>query len=199
MFETASLLSWQQQLLAWHAAAPLAFALAFFATFVLFAALALPGCSLLALAAGGCFGFASGTLLVGVACTAGASLAMLASRHLLRERVLRRWGHRLSGLEEAMAREGSLVLFTLRLVPVVPYPLLNPLMGLTRMPVTNFAWLSFAGMLPGTAAYVLAGTDLARWLNGGSLWSPTLLAAIGLLALVPWLGRWWWRRIEAAA
>lgn len=199
MLDTGSLLGWQQQLVAWQEAAPLWFPLGFFAAFVLLAALALPGCSVLALAAGSCFGFVSGTLLVGLASTVGASVAMLASRHWLRVPVLRRWGHRLKRVESALAREGPLVLFTLRLVPVVPYPILNPLMGMTRMPLASFALLSFGGMLPGTAAYVLAGTDLARWLHGGSLWSPTLIAAIGLLALLPWLGRWWWRRIEAAA
>lgn len=199
MFDAGWLLGWQQQLAAWHEAAPQLFPLAFFAAFVLLSALALPGCSVLALAAGGCFGLVSGTLLVGVASTVGACASMLASRHWLRAPVLRRWGPRLTRIESAMAREGPLVLFTLRLVPVVPYPLLNPLMGLTRMPLASFALLSLAGMLPGTAAYVLAGTDLARWLNGGSLWSPTLVAAVGLLALLPWLGRWWWRRIETAA
>lgn len=199
MFDPGVLLEWQHQLAAWRDSAPLLFPLTFFALFVLVAALALPLCALLSLAAGASFGFVSGTLLINLACTLGATLAMLVARHLLRTPVQRRWGARLARIEAPLERDGPLVLFTLRLVPVVPYPLLNPLMGLTRVPASTFAVASFAGMLPGSAAYALAGTDLARWLDGGSLWSPTLVVAIGLLALLPWLGRWWWRRAEAAA
>ena len=186
----------QQQLAALQAAAPLLFGLGFFGLFVALSALALPGCSVLALAAGLCFGWVGGTAIVVLASTVGASLSFLVARHCLRDAVQRRWGQRLAALQTRMQRDGALVLFSLRLAPVVPYPMLNPLMGLTAMSTRTFAIVSGAGMLAGSAAYVQAGTDLARWAQGGRLWSPALLTALAALALLPWLGRWWWQRTE---
>ena len=184
----------QQQLLAAQAASPLLFIAAFFGLFTLLSALALPGCGVLALAAGMCFGMAAGTLMVVVASALGASTSFLIARHFLRDRVQRRWGARLEVLQDSMSRNGALTLFSLRLVPIVPYPLINPLMGLTSMRVGTFFVVSVAGMLAGSAAYVQAGTDLARWGAGGSFWSWPLMLMLCVVALLPWLVRWVWSR-----
>ena len=89
------------------------------------------------------------------------------------------------------------MLFALRLAPVIPFFVINPLMGLTSMRVRSFFLASIFGMAPGSAAYVQAGTDLARFSRGGALFSPALVAALLALALIPLAARWWWRRREA--
>ncbi len=188
------LLDRQQEITALQSGSPWLFGGGFFVIFTLLAALTLPGCSLLCLAAGLCFGVWSGTAMVAAASTAGAAMSFLVARHGLRDWAMRRFGRHLGRVQAAMARDGSLVLLTLRLAPVVPFALVNPLMGLTRMPLPRFAALSFIGMLPGSAAYVVAGTELSNWAAGGTLWSPALGAALLSLALLPWFARAAWRR-----
>jgi uncharacterized membrane protein YdjX (TVP38/TMEM64 family) len=189
----------QQGLLALHAQAPWIFCAGFFALFVVLAALAVPGCSVLALTAGLCFGFVGGTALVVLASTIGASLAFLAARHGLRERVMRRYGERLLPLERAIARDGALYVFTLRVAPVIPYPLLNPLMGVSSISLRRFFVASALGMTAGSATYVYAGLQLQGSLVSGQWLKPGLCAALAALALLPWLGRLWWRRQGGSA
>ncbi len=187
----------QQELLLWQQQQPWLFGLGFFALFTLLSALALPGCSVLALAAGACFGWVGGTLLVVLASTVGATLSFLAARHWLRASVQRRWGHRMAAIEAGLARDGGRYLFALRLAPVIPYALLNPLMGLSRMRTRTFFNASLLGMLGGSALYVHAGQQMARAGSLHGLWSPGVLGALALLALLPWAGRLWMRRISA--
>lgn len=188
----------QLVLVGWHQAAPLPFTLAYLALFTALSALALPGCGLLALCAGLCFGWWSGTALVVLASTCGATLSFLFARHVARAAVQRRFGARLVPIERALARDGVLMLLALRLAPVIPYFAVNPLMGLSSMRLRLFFFASALGMLPGSAAYVQAGTDLARFSQGGPMLSPALLAALLSLSLLPLAARWWWRRREAA-
>jgi uncharacterized membrane protein YdjX (TVP38/TMEM64 family) len=188
---------WQErhrELLSWQQERPWLFGLGFFALFTLLSALALPGCSLLALAAGACFGWVGGTLLVVLASTIGATLSFLAARHWLRAGVQRRWGHRLAAIEAGLARDGGRYLFTLRLAPVIPFALLNPLMGLSRMRTRTFFIASLLGMLAGSALYVHAGQQMASAGSLHGLWSPGVLGALALLAMLPWAGRLWARR-----
>lgn len=182
--------SHQQLLQAQVAAQPGLYGLGFFLLFTLLSALALPGCAPLALAAGLCFGFAWGTLLVLLASTVGATLSFLAARHLWREPVRRRWGHRLARIEAGLARDGALFLFSLRLAPIVPYALVNPLMGLSAMPVRQFFVVSLLGMAAGSAAYVQAGLALGQAQRWQDLAAPGLLLPLTALALLPWVWRW---------
>lgn len=192
-FSTSEAAAWvlqrQQQMLAAQQAAPWWFAGGFFGLFVLLAATTVPGCSLMCLAAGLLFGFWGGTVLVAAASTVAAMAAFVAARHWLAGWIARRHAGPLARLQSASARHGALMLFSLRLLPVLPFTLLNPLMGLTRMSLRQFAWISFVGMLPGSALYVWAGTELARVAAGGSLATPSLWAALALLAALPWLLR----------
>lgn len=185
----------QHTLQAQYAAQPWFFGLGFFVLFTLLSALALPGCGLLALAAGLCFGWGLGTLLVLLASTVGATLSFLAARHLWRESVRRRWGHRLARIEAGLARDGALFLFSLRLAPVVPYALVNPLMGLSAMPVRQFFGVSLLGMAAGSAAYVQAGTALGQARQWQDLLAPSLLLPLAALALLPWA----WRGVRRLA
>lgn len=184
----------QQALLSLAQTQPVSTGLGFFVVFTLMSALALPGCGVLALGAGLCFGWLAGTLLVLVASTVGATLSFLAARHCWRDAVQRRWGHRLRRIEEGLARDGAFYLFTLRLAPVIPYAVINPLMGLSSMSIRRFFSASLAGMLAGSAAYVYAGTTLAQARGWSDLFSPGLMAALTALALLPWVARAAWRR-----
>lgn len=192
----------QARLQAWHAQAPLTVMALFFAVYVLVTALSLPGAAVLTLAGGAAFGLGWGTLLVSVASTAGATLAMLAARFLLQGSVQARFGPRLADLNAGIAREGAFYLFTLRLLPIVPFFALNLLMGLTRMRTWTYVWVSQIGMLPGTLAYVNAGTELARIESLRDVLSPGLLGAFAALGLLPLVAKklldaWRARRVYA--
>ena len=186
----------QQALLTAVQDRPWSSGLGFFLLFTLLSALALPGCSVLALGAGLCFGWVAGTLLVLVASTVGATLSFLAARHLWRDTVRSRWGHRLKTVEAGLARDGAFYLFALRMAPVIPYALVNPLMGLSSMSTRRFFLVSLLGMLAGSAAYVYAGTTLAQVRDWGDLFAPDLMAVLAGLAILPWLARAAWRRFR---
>ena len=184
----------QEALQGWTAAHSVGAAVGFFALYVLVAGLSLPGAAILTLAAGALFGLVEGTLLASFASTIGATLAFLASRFLFRDAIRNRYGERLRAFDEGIARDGGFYLFTLRLVPVFPFFVINLVAGLTALTVRSFYWVSQAGMLPGTIAYVYAGTQLARIREAGDILSPGLLGAFALLGLMPllmrWLARW---------
>lgn len=186
-------LSHPAELLALQAQQPLMFAACFFCVFTCLSALALPGCGPLAVAAGLWFGLALGTALVVLASTVGATLSFMTARHLLRDVVQRRFGHRLHAVEAGLARDGGFYLFSLRVAPLIPYALVNPLMGLSKMPLPQFFSISLVGMLAGSAVYVYAGTSLVAVplasLGWSTLFSPTLIGALLLLALLPWAVR----------
>lgn len=167
------------------AAHPFASAALYFAAYVAVTALSLPAAALLTLAGGALFGFGRGLLLVSFASTLGATLAMLLARTLLRDAVQARFGARLKSLDAGLQREGAFYLFALRLVPAFPFVLVNLAMGLPRMPVRTYFWVSQLGMLPATAVYVYAGTELGRIDSLAGLVSPGLLAAFALLGLLP--------------
>ncbi len=171
------------------AAHPLPAALAFFLVYAVATAVSLPGAVILTLAAGALFGLFEGLLMVSFASSIGATLAMLASRFFFRDGLRNRYGVRLAEFDRGIARDGAWYLFTLRLVPVVPFFLINLLAGLTALPAWRFYWVSQIGMLPGTIAYVYAGTRLARIETPGDVLSPGLLAAFAVLGVLPLLLR----------
>lgn len=180
--------------LAWQGESPWLFTLGFLALFTVLAAFTLPGCAPLCLFAGSCYGAVGGTLLVGAASTLGALLSFLAARHFARESVQRRFGHRLHSLDAAVSRHGWPWVFWLRLVPVVPYPLLNPLLGLSRLSMRGFLWPSFAGLTIGSVPYVWAGLSLAGTLHTGSPDWATLAGAATLMLAITMTGRRWMQR-----
>jgi pyruvate/2-oxoglutarate dehydrogenase complex dihydrolipoamide dehydrogenase (E3) component/uncharacterized membrane protein YdjX (TVP38/TMEM64 family) len=170
-------------------ARPLASAGAFFAVYVAATALSIPGAVILTLAAGALFGLGWGLLLVSFASSLGALLAFLVARHLLRDMVQARFGTALAPINEGMQRDGTLYLLTLRLVPLFPFWLINLLMGLTPISAVRFYVVSQLGMLPGTAVYVNAGTQLAAISSPGDVLSPGLLGSFVLLGCFPLLAK----------
>ncbi len=179
----------QHQLLAWRQQRPLAAAALYVSLYVLITGLSLPGATPLTLAGGALFGLGTGTVLVSFASSQGALGPIWLARVLLRQKQQQRLGPRLAAVEAEIERNGSRYLLSLRLAPVVPYVLVNLLMGLTAMPAWRFYLVSQIGMLPGTLVYVNAGTQLAQLGREGFRLQPSLLAALLLLAALPWLGR----------
>ena len=157
----------------------------FFAVYVAVTALSLPGAAIMTLAAGAAFGLVFGTVLVSFASTIGATLAMLAARYMLRDTIQKRFGQRLAEVNKGIEKEGALYLFTLRLIPVVPFFALNLLMGLSRMKTWTYFWVSQLGMLAGTVAFVNAGTQIAKIDSLKSILSPGLIGSFVLLGLLP--------------
>ncbi len=151
--------------------------------------LSLPGATVLTIAAGVLFGFAPAVAAVWVAATAGATLAFLMSRFVLRDWVQERFGHRLGALNRGFDREGGFYLFTLRLVPLFPFFLINLAMGLTSIRVWTYVWVSAVGMLPGTMVYVNAGTQLGQLQHPGDILSPALIGSFVLLGIFPLLAK----------
>ena len=161
----------------------------FFLAYVAVTALSLPGAALMTLLAGALFGLLEGFVLVSFASTAGATLAMLSSRFLLRDWVQGRFGQRLAKIDAGIEREGPFYLFALRLVPAFPFFLINLAMGLTRLPVRTYWWVSQLGMLPGTLVFVNAGRELGQLESLSGILSPGLLGAFVLLGVFPLIAR----------
>jgi len=157
--------------------------------YVAVTAVSLPGAAVLTLAGGALFGLGMGTLLVSFASTIGATLAFLAARYLLRDTIEARFGERLKAINQGVERDGGFYLFSLRLVPVFPFFLVNLVMGLTRIRTWTFAWVSQIGMLAGTAVYVNAGTQLAGIDSLSGIATPRVIGAFVALAALPWAGK----------
>lgn len=173
--------------------------LAVFVLHTLLAALALPGASLLMLAAGSGFGALGGTLLCLTGCTAGATLSMLVARHWLQPFLRRRYGAQLADFDARIAADGRAYLFSLRLLPVLPFAVVNVAAGLSGMKTWTFVWISLVGMAASTFVYVNAGTELAHVRELADIWSPRVLASLAALALLPWLMQPIVRRLQPGA
>lgn len=182
---------------AWVASNHLLALASLFLVYVAVAALSLPGAAILTLAAGALFGMLEGTLLASFASSFGATLAFLVSRFLLRDSLRAKYGQRLRAFDEGIQWDGALYLFSLRLVPAFPFFLVNLLAGLTALKTGVFYLVSQVGMLPGTIAYVYAGTQLARIDSLAGILSPGLIAAFVLLGILPLLMRWLTRWMQA--
>ena len=179
----------QNQLAALYAEHPWAMRGAYFAVYVVVTSLSLPGAAILTLAGGGVFGLGWGLLLVSFASSMGATVSFLAARFVLRDSVQAKFGARLVDINKGIARDGALYLFSLRLIPVVPFFVINLLMGLTTLRTRTFYVVSQLGMLAGTAVYVNAGTQLAAITTLKDIASPSLLGAFVLLGIFPLMAK----------
>ncbi|MGL4279710.1 MAG: FAD-dependent oxidoreductase [Albidovulum sp.] len=177
----------------WQRERALLVALLFFLVYVSATALSLPVAVWMTLAAGALFGFWGGLVLVSFASAIGATLAFLAARYLLRDWVHARLGERAKSIDEGLRKDGAFYLFTLRLVPVIPFFAVNLLMGLTPIGTRSFYLVSQAGMLAGTAVYVNAGTQIGQIDSLHGLVSSPLLLSFALLGLFPWVARFFTR------
>ena len=173
-----------------YAAEPLKVSLAYFALYVVATALSFPGAAIITLAGGAIFGLWWGTLLVSFASSLGATLAFLVSRFVLRDSIEAKFGNRLTEINRGIEKDGAFYLFTLRLIPVVPFFVINLVMGLTKMKALTFYAVSQIGMLAGTLVYVNAGTQLAQIDSLQGILSPALLGSFVLLGVFPLIAKW---------
>ena len=179
----------RERLHALFLARPLFTGAAFFAIYVSVTALSLPGAAVLTLVAGAVFGLLWGTVIASFASTLGAALAFVLARYLARDAVRRRFEGALARIDAGVRKDGAFYLFTLRLVPVFPFFIINLAMGLTSMRVLVFALVSQGGMLPGTVVFVNAGTRLGEIESLAGILSPELWLSFALLGLFPLLAR----------
>ncbi|MBS1220768.1 MAG: associated Golgi protein [Proteobacteria bacterium] len=181
--------SQQAAIEAWRAAHPVLTAGLFFAIYVAVTGLSLPGAALLTLVAGAIFGLLWGTVIVSFASTLGATVAFLAARFVLRDWVQGKFREKLKAINAGMEKEGGFYLFTLRLIPIFPFFIINLVMGLTSIRTWTFYWVSQVGMLAGTLVYVNAGTQIAGIASLQGILSPELLASFALLGVFPWIAK----------
>ncbi|WP_029709843.1 bifunctional TVP38/TMEM64 family protein/FAD-dependent oxidoreductase, partial [Rhodoferax saidenbachensis] len=180
----------QDRLAQGYAESPWTVRATYFLLYVAVTSLSLPGAVILTLAGGALFGLGWGLLLVSFASSIGATLSFLIARFVLRDVVQARFSTRLEEINKGVEREGVFYLLSLRLVPLVPFFVINLAMGLTAMRTRTFYWASQLGMLAGTAVYVNAGTQLASIQSLRDVVSPALLGSFVLLGLFPLLARW---------
>jgi uncharacterized membrane protein YdjX (TVP38/TMEM64 family) len=174
---------------AYVATDPIASMLGFFVFYVLVTGLSLPGAAIMSLGAGAVFGLQWGIPLVSFASTVGATFAMLISRTLLRDWVQGRFAAQLTAVNEGLEKDGGFYLFSVRMVPLFPFFIVNLVMGLTRISAWQFYWVSQLGMLAATFVFVFAGTQLATVSSASDVLSPGLIGALSLLGLFPLIAR----------
>lgn len=169
---------------------PISVGLIFGLVYVMVTALSIPGAAILTLAAGAIFGVFYGTVIASIASTLGATFSFLGARYLFRESAERQFRERMISINQGLEKEGSFYLFTLRLIPVFPFFLVNLVMGLTNFSVVKFFFVSQIGMLAGTMVYVNAGTEISKIDSLNGILSPGLLLSFSLLGLMPLLSKW---------
>jgi uncharacterized membrane protein YdjX (TVP38/TMEM64 family) len=171
--------------------------------YILASTLSLPGAVILTLAGGALFGLWTGAIVVSFASVIGGTLACFVSRFILRDWVQKRLGDKLRAVNKGIEKEGPFYLFTLRLIPVFPFWLINLLMGLTKMPLRTFYWISQIGMFPATIVYVNAGRELAWRDSLSGIFSPGLILSFVLLGVFPIAARklvaWYKSRKDTSA
>lgn len=176
--------------------APVQSAVLYFAIYVILSAFSIPGAALLTLLGGALFPFWQGIVLVSFASTLGATLAMLASRYVLRDWVQRRFAKPMRTVNEGIARDGAFYLFALRLMPLFPFFVVNLLSGLTSIGVARYWWVSQLAMLPATVIFLNAGRELGELKSLRDILSPGMLFAFTLIGLLPLVTRWLFSRFS---
>jgi dihydrolipoamide dehydrogenase len=164
---------------------PVLFMASFFIVYVFVTALSIPGAAIMTLAGGAFLGLTSGVIVVSFASTIGATLAFLVARFLFQDFFKNKYREKFNSINNGVEKEGDIYLFGLRLVPIFPFFLINILMGLTNYKTWKFFLVSQIGMLPGTFAYVNAGTQLANLESPSGVLSPSFLVSFALLGVIP--------------
>jgi uncharacterized membrane protein YdjX (TVP38/TMEM64 family) len=157
----------------------------YFILYVAIAALSLPGATIMTLLGAALFGFTTALALISFASTIGATIAFLSARFLFRDFIQNRFGDKLEGINRGLEKEGAFYLFSLRLIPILPFVIINLLCGLSKIPTKTFYWVSQLGMLPGTMVYIFAGAQIGEISSPSDIASPKLIAAFALLGIFP--------------
>ena len=175
---------------------PITMVLLYSGIYIAVTAASIPGALILTLLGGAIFGFALGSVIVLVSATIGATIAFLVARYLFDDLVQNRMGDRLTSIRENFRKEGALYLFSLRLVPVIPFFAINLLMGLTSIKTSTYVGASLIGMAPGTMVFINTGTQLAKLDSIKGLLSPALIGSFVLLAVFPYIAKYFLKLIK---
>ena len=181
--------SQRQSFLDFYAVNQVTTLVAYFVMYVLVTALSLPGATVMTLAGGAVFGLATGFFIISFASTIGATLAFLIARFVLRDVVQNKFQDKLKAINDGVKKEGDFYLFTLRLIPLFPFFVINLVMGLTPMKAWRFYLVSQVGMLPGTIVYVNAGSQLGALESMSGILSLELILSFALLGIFPLLAK----------
>ena len=169
---------------------PVKSVLIFSLIYIIATAASIPGALILTLAGGAIFGLYLGSIIVVISATIGATIAFLLARYLFEDLVQDKMGDRLAKIRESFRKEGALYLFSMRLVPAIPFFAINLLMGLTSIRTSTYAWASLIGMAPGTMVFTNTGTQLAKLTSLDGLLSPQLIISFILLAVFPYIAKY---------
>jgi uncharacterized membrane protein YdjX (TVP38/TMEM64 family) len=175
----------QQKFQTLYSETPLLVIASYMAIYIIVTSLSLPGAAVLSLAGGTLFGLWVGVIVVSFASTIGATLACFAARYVLREWIQQKFEQKLVTVNQEIERQGAFYLFTLRLIPAIPFWIINLVMGLTKMPLSTFYWVSQVGMFPATIAYVNAGKELGKIDSFSGILSPGLIMSFVILGIFP--------------
>lgn len=186
-FDVSFFIDKKQDLDSLYENSPFLFILSFFAFYVFCAALSIPGAAILTLVAGFLFNFFIGVVVISLGSTMGATLAFLISRFLLKDFIQKKFHARLKSINEGFKKEGAFYVFSLRLIPVFPFFVVNSFMGVTSISIRHFVVASFLGMLPGTFVYINAGSRLAEIESPMEIISLPIILSFILLAGLPWI------------
>ena len=184
------------QLVAYRRSDPVTTALVYSGIYIAITAASIPGALVLTLVGGAIFGFTIGCLIVLVSATIGATIAFLVARFLFDDLVEKKMGDRVARIRESFRKEGAMYLFSMRLVPVIPFFVINLVMGLTSIKTATYFFASLVGMAPGTMVFVNAGTQLGKIDSLHGLLSPALIFSFVLLAVFPYIAKFLLKAIK---
>lgn len=151
--------------------------------------LSFPWAAIMTLAGGYMFGLVA-VLYIITATTVGAVGAFLIARYVIGDTIQKRYGCYLATFNKAMHDDGGWYLFTIRLIPLFPFFMVNSLAGLTKISLRAYTVSTFFGMILPTIIFTFAGTELATIHSVNDVFSWKVLLALGLmvvLSLVPLL------------
>lgn len=168
---------------------PVKTGLIYLCIYIIVTGLSLPGAAIMTLTGGAIFGLIWGSILVSFASSIGATIAFMASRFLFQNAIQERFSGNLKAINDGMGKDGAFYLFTLRLVPIFPYFIINLVMGLTPIRTFTFYFITQLGMLPATIVFVNAGTQIAKIKQASDILSPELIASFVLLGIFPLLAK----------
>ena len=188
-FNLAYVKSQQEIINDYYSLNPVKTGLIFFISYVLITGVSLPGAGIMTLAGGTIFGFIWGTILVSFGSVFGATIAFLITRYIFHDYVQENFGKYLKPINHGIKKEGDLYLFTIRIVPIFPFFIVNILMALTPIKTLNFSLVSQIAMLIPTMVFVNAGTQLAHITSPRDVLSPELIVSFVLLGFFPYIGK----------
>lgn len=164
---------------------PISMILIFMSAYIAITAMSIPGAIVLTLLSGAVFGVWKGTILVSLASTIGATIAFLMSRYLFKESMMNRFRNKMGVINRKLKEGGNHYLFTLRLIPVSPFVVINLMMGLTHVSTWNFIWITFVGMFPGNLVYVYAGRKIAEIRSPSEILTWPIILILTFLGILP--------------